>query len=126
MKSMTRRLIFAAAVAMASLQFTVTTQQAFSSRVIATGLKAPWEIVWGPDDYLWATERTGGRIIRVNPVDGTVNVAIVIPEVYPGQSWHEGLLGLALHPDLLKSSGRDYVYAAYTYDADAGPALVRR
>ncbi len=111
---------------MASLQFTVTTQQAFSSRVIATGLKAPWEIVWGPDDYLWATERTGGRIIRVNPVDGTVNVAIVIPEVYPGQSWHEGLLGLALHPDLLKSSGRDYVYAAYTYDADAGPALVRR
>ena len=36
------------------------------------------------------------------------------------------MLGLALHPDLLKGAGRDYVYVAYTYDADAGPALSRK
>ena len=122
---MARQLIFGVALAMA-FQLAASSQQSFSSRVIATGLKAPWEIRWGPDDHLWATERTGGRVIRVNPADGTVVPAIVIPEAYPGKSWHEGLLGLALHPDLLRSAGRDYVYVAYTYDADAGPGLARR
>ena len=27
----------------------------------------------------------------------------------------DGLLGLALHPELLKGTGNDYVYTAYTY-----------
>jgi PQQ-dependent dehydrogenase (s-GDH family) len=62
----------------------------------------------------------------VNPADGAVTPAVVIGEVYPGTSWHEGLLGMALHPDLLKGVGRDYVYVAYTYDADPGPALLRK
>src|SRR5439155_24347349 len=35
-----------------------------------------------------------------------------------------GLLGMALDPGLLKGSGNDYVYVAYTYDADAGPTRV--
>ena len=30
-----------------------------------------------------------------------------------------GLLGMALDPGLLKGTGNDYVYVAYTYDADA-------
>ena len=123
---MARLLIAGAALAVAMFQPAVFSQEVFSSRVVTTGLKAPWEIVWGPDDHLWVTERTGGRIIRVNPADGSVAPAVAIPEVYPGQSWHEGLLGLALHPDLLKSMGRDYIYAAYTYDADDGPGLNRR
>ena len=87
----------------------------------------PWEIVLGPDDHLWVTERTGRRVIRVNPGSGAVTPALTVNESYdPAGSWHEGVLGLALHPDLLKSVGRDYVYVAYTYDADAGPALSRR
>jgi PQQ-dependent dehydrogenase (s-GDH family) len=101
-------------------------QPAFTTRVVATGLKAPWEVVWGPDDHLWVTERTGGRIVRVNPQTGDVVPAVEIPDSYPGTSWHEGVLGLALHPDLLKGVGRDFVYVAYTYDADSGPALARR
>ena len=102
------------------------TQPTFSSRVIATGLSAPWEILWGPDDHLWITERTGKRIIRVNPGSGAISPATFIDEAYPGESWHEGVLGLALHPDLLKGVGRDHVFVAYTYDADPGPALSRR
>ncbi len=93
---------------------------------MTSGLKGPWEITWGPDDRLWVTERTGRRVIRVNPADGAVSPAVLIDEVYPGSSWHEGLLGMALHPDLLKGRGRDYVYVAYTYDADPGEALARR
>jgi PQQ-dependent dehydrogenase (s-GDH family) len=106
---------------------TVAAQPSFSFRVVTSGLGAPWEVVWGPDDHLWVTERTGRRVIRVNPATGAVMPALTVAESYdPGTSWHEGVLGLALHPDLLKGAGRDYVYLAYTYDADAGPALSRR
>ena len=103
-----------------------STQERFSFRVVATGLKGPWEITLGPDGRLWMTERLSGRISRVNPADGTVTPAVTLNDVYFGTSWHEGLLGMALHPDLLKGVGRDYVYVAYTYDADPGAALARR
>ena len=36
----------------------------FTPRVVATGLGFPWEVIWGPDDHLWVTERAGKRIIR--------------------------------------------------------------
>jgi PQQ-dependent dehydrogenase (s-GDH family) len=109
------------------LLHTVTAQPSFSFRVVTSGLSAPWEVLWGPDEHLWVTERTGRRLLRVNPSTGAVTPAVTIEESYdPGASWHEGVLGLALHPDLLKGAGRDYVYLAYTYDADTGPALLRR
>jgi PQQ-dependent dehydrogenase (s-GDH family) len=86
----------------------------FEMKVLATGLQGPWEITWGPDNFLWVTERTAGRITRIDPKDGSKHVAISLPEVSaPGGQ--DGLLGLALHPDLLKGKGRDYVYTAYTY-----------
>ncbi|HEV7718811.1 MAG TPA: glucose/sorbosone family PQQ-dependent dehydrogenase [Arsenicitalea sp.] len=86
----------------------------FEMKVLATGLEGPWELTWGPDNNLWVTERTAGRIDRINPVDGSKTTLIDIDEVSaPGGQ--DGLLGLALHPDLLKSTGNDYVYTAYTY-----------
>ena len=92
----------------------VTGTQQFDMKVLTTGLKGPWEITWGPDNYLWVTERTGGRIDRINPADGSKTVAIKIAEVSaPGGQ--DGLLGLALDPQLLKGTGNDYVFTAYTY-----------
>lgn len=86
----------------------------FEMKVLTTGLEGPWELTWGPDNYLWVTERTAGRIDRINPADGSKTTLIRIAEAAaPGGQ--DGLLGLALHPDLLKGSGNDYVYAAYTY-----------
>jgi PQQ-dependent dehydrogenase (s-GDH family) len=123
---MLRPLILGAALVLALVQTVGIAQPAFSFRIVTTGLKAPWEVTLGPDDQLWVTERTGKRIIRVNPASGAVMPAALIEEAYPGESWHEGVLGLALHPDLLKGVGRDYVYVAYTYDADPGSALLRR
>jgi PQQ-dependent dehydrogenase (s-GDH family) len=123
--AMPRHLIFIAALVVATFQIAGSSQQAFAFRIIASGLKAPWEVLWGPDSYLWVTERTGGRIVRINPADGALTPAATIDEAYPGTSWHEGVLGMAFHPDLLKGVGRDYVYVAYTYDADAGPSLSR-
>jgi len=94
----------------------------FEKRVVTTGLDNPFQIVWGPDDYLWITERPAGRVTRVRPSDGSKTVAIAISDVLPDGPG--GLLGMALDPGLLKGTGNDYVYVAYTYDADADPAKV--
>jgi len=86
----------------------------FDMKVLTTGLEGPWEVTYGPDDHLWVTERVGGRITRINPADGSKTTLIDIEEVSaPGGQ--DGLLGLALHPELLKGTGNDYVFAAYTY-----------
>ena len=82
---------------------------AFSMRVLAGGLEGPWEVSWGPDGRLWVTERTAKRVTRINPADGTKTVAVTIPEVHQSAS-QDGLLGMALHPELLRGTGADYVY----------------
>jgi len=105
-------------------QTTPASHAVFSKRIVTTGLDNPFQLVWGPDDYLWVTERTAGRIVRVLPSNGSTVPAIVIADLLtdgPG-----GLLGMALDPGLLKNTGNDYVYAAYTYDADANAAPVTR
>src|SRR6188768_3685934 len=45
-------------------------EDAFASREITRDLAYPMRIVWGPDNFLWLTERTGKRVVRVNPADG--------------------------------------------------------
>jgi PQQ-dependent dehydrogenase (s-GDH family) len=98
---------------------TVLGPESFVSRVVTADLAGPWEVAWGPDGFLWITERMGKRVIRVNPVDGSRTVAVTIDEVHQTLS-QDGLLGMALHPDLLKGKAADYVYVAYTYDGDPG------
>jgi len=81
----------------------------FASRVVTTGLSGPWELTWGPDGFLWVTERVGKRVVRINPTTGSRTVAVAIDEVNQTLA-QDGLLGMALHPDLLKGNNRDYVY----------------
>ena len=100
-------------------------QESFTTRIVTTGLQNPWEIAWGPDGHIWVTERVAMRVTRVNPADGAKSVAITISEVFQNHG-QDGLLGMALHPDLLRSGANNYVYVAYTYDADPGPELGRR
>ncbi|MBC6606229.1 PQQ-dependent sugar dehydrogenase [Hymenobacter sp. BT188] len=82
-----------------------------SATPLATGLDIPWELVWGPDDFIWMTER-GGRISRVNPTTGQVLPLLNVPDVAPtGES---GLLGMVLHPDFATTS--PYLYIVYNYN----------
>src|ERR687892_1165393 len=103
---MTRHLVAIFAAAHLLLQGSTIAQGSFSSRVVVSGLSAPWEILVGPDDHLWISERTGRRVIRINRTSGAVFPALdLTSDSYdPGDSWHEGLLGVALHPDLLKKA----------------------
>lgn len=97
--------------------------EVFESRVVATGFEDPWEVTFGPDGHLWITERTGKRVVRVDPADGTTTPAVTIDEVAQ-RLGQDGLLGLALHPDY--GNGSSFVYVMYTYDADPGPDEARR
>ena len=97
----------------------------FNSRVVAAGLADPWEVALGPDGYLWITERTGKRITRIHPETGEKLVALTIPEVYQDVA-QDGLLGMVLHPQLLKGRGQNnYVYIFFTYEKTPQPNLVR-
>lgn len=133
---MFRRSIAAALLGVVSVTAGLSSQQnprlqieagaeTFSRRVVAAGLDNPWEVSWGPDGYLWMTERTAFRVTRVNPADGARRVALTLTDGHQSVV-QDGLLGLALHPDLMTGRGRDYVYLAYIYDADPGADLNRR
>jgi PQQ-dependent dehydrogenase (s-GDH family) len=96
--------------------------EAFTMRLVASALDNPWDLAWGPDGALWVTERTGFRVTRLDPADGSKRVALTLTDVYQS-AVQDGLLGLAFHRD---ASGRDYAFVASTYDRDPGPDLVRR
>src|SRR5262249_40882044 len=118
---LTAVLLAAAIVAQDGPESVIRGTKQFRKRVVVSGLAGPWEVTWGPDNMLWVTERTGKRITRIDPATGKRTVAVTINEVSaPGGQ--DGLLGMALHPELLKGTGNDYVYAGYTYvDQSKGP-----
>ena len=77
---------------------------------IYTGLDIPWEIIYGPDGYIWTTERKG-IISRIDPVAQTKTVILnLVSSVY--QNSESGLLGMALHPNF---GTNPEVFIAYTY-----------
>lgn len=104
---------------------TPTGPEAFDMRIASTGLTNPWQMRWGPEGFIWVTERTAGRITRVDPATGARRVAVDIPEAIQRHT-QDGVLGLALSPTLSTPAGPHTVYVAFTYDADPGPAEVRR
>jgi PQQ-dependent dehydrogenase (s-GDH family) len=118
--------ILAASLASAQDSAIVTNgPESFAMRIVATGFDGPWELTWGPDGHLWITERRARRVVRVNPEDGARNTILTLPEVHQSVG-QDGLLGMALHPDLLQGRGNDFVYLAFTYDDAPGPPLVRK
>jgi aldose sugar dehydrogenase len=82
--------------------------------VIVNNLNFPWEILWGPDNFIWMTER-GGKISRLNPANGAVNTVLTINEVE--STGEGGLLGMALHPNF---SSTPHVFVVYDYNSGAG------
>ncbi len=83
--------------------------QTVSIRTVATGLDTPWEILWGPDGWLWVTERAG-RISRIHPETGQQQVIATLSDVH--EQGESGLLGMVLHPNFADSP---HVFVAYTY-----------
>lgn len=81
---------------------------------IATNLHVGWEIIYGPDNWLWLTERNG-YVIKVQPATGEKKSILKINDVY--EVSESGLLGMVLHPDFIDSP---YVYLVYNYLSGSG------
>lgn len=80
-----------------------------TTRILTDDLSYPWEILWGPDDRIWFTEK-GGTISRMDPANGNVVPLLIIDDVeVRGEG---GLLGMVLSPDF---SSEPYVFVSYNY-----------
>jgi len=131
MKTCLRKLFFLVSL---SLPFNMEAQvlketlgETFERRVVAKGLSDPWEIIYGPDKKLWITETKGYRVSLIDPATGKKQIIldlnaeknfprydIIADEIDGGKKLPQGgLMGMALHPRLLKD--KPYVYLAYVY-----------
>lgn len=96
----------------------------------------PFEIQWGPNEQLWVSSKAG-LINIVDPNTGERSILanlsdlIYFTRFYDNQGRtrrvaQDGLLGVALHPEIGKGTDNDWVYVAYIYDADPGNGLDRK
>src|SRR5688572_4728766 len=81
-----------------------------NTETLVDNLNFPWEILWGPDNFIWMTERQG-RISRVNPQTGQVIPVFQIPDVVSTTDFN-GTQGMVLHPDF---ASNPFVYVIYNY-----------
>lgn len=81
-----------------------------SITILTGGLSNVWDMVIGPDDKLWFTER-GGKVSQLDLASKNVKEVIRIGEV--DERGEGGLLGLALHPDFTTTPE---VFMVYNYN----------
>ena len=89
-------------------------QEGFEVRILASNFSEPHNIIYGPDNVLWITERLGKSITLVDPNNGTILNNITVPGVHQSGG-QDGLMGMVLDPNF-ESNG--HLYVAYTYDAN--------
>jgi|GEM_PF-745117 len=100
----------------------VANAQSFTRSVLPVNLNSPWELFYGPDNYLWVSEERG-VISRVHPETGTKQTIYEAPDFYDGESIggspvcdtgiESHTFGLALHPDFMIPDSA-FVYLFYT------------
>ena len=86
-----------------------------TASALAGNLSTIWELAWGPDNFIWMTERAG-RISRVNPATGQVSLLLTVPDVT--ESNESGLLGLAVmepFPMSVPPVSTYWVFVVYNY-----------
>ncbi|MDO3695049.1 PQQ-dependent sugar dehydrogenase [Wenyingzhuangia sp. chi5] len=74
-------------------------------------LNKPFDLHYGPDDYLWVTEKNG-VVVRINPINGQRDELITLSDISFGGN-QDGLLGMAFHNEF--KTGSPYVYLSYTH-----------
>lgn len=106
-------------------------------------LADPWEITYGPDNYLWITEAKGYKVYRMDPSTGAKTTVLDISQNASGyltgtehtnfnvqfastqNPWPQGgMAGLVLHPNFMHpTTPENYVYVSYvrTYNGGSSP-----
>jgi PQQ-dependent dehydrogenase (s-GDH family) len=102
-----------------SLQVTTIPVEAgaetFNQRTVIANQRMPHDLVYGPDNNIWYTERFAGTVSFVNPSTGVKRVVLTLGSKMVRAGGQDGLMGLALHPQFLQ--GKPYVYISYSYQS---------
>ncbi|MBL7744538.1 MAG: PQQ-dependent sugar dehydrogenase [Chitinophagaceae bacterium] len=94
---------------------TTAATETFSVRTVIASQRMPHDLVYGPDDNIWYTERFAGTVSFVNPVSGNKTIVLILGSKMVKVGGQDGLMGLALHPQF--TQGSPYVYISYTYES---------
>jgi glucose/arabinose dehydrogenase len=105
--------------------FTINAQT-FTRSELPTSLLIPFEILWGPDNFLWVSD-SGGRVSRIDPDNGNQQVVYTAPDYFDGSPMEQlplcfqpdigsGTLGLALDPDFMNTA-HSFIYFVYSYNS---------
>jgi PQQ-dependent dehydrogenase (s-GDH family) len=87
------------------------------------------EITYGPDGFLWITERVGKKMVRVNKTTGAITTMIDLSAQVYQTAGQDGLLGFAIHPALyanVATTTNNYVFIAYTYNSSGRKLRISR
>ncbi len=76
--------------------------------ILASDLRVPWDLVLGPDGWIWFTQASG-EVYRLHPDDGTLQLIYTVPDVVL-TGFTAGLHSMAFHPDF---AIEPYVYLHY-------------
>ncbi|XZF13461.1 PQQ-dependent sugar dehydrogenase [Chitinophagaceae bacterium MMS25-I14] len=108
-----KTIFYTIACFLAILPASAQTQINFASRVVKDSLFIPWEIIYGPDDHIWFTQKNG-YICRLDPASGQTDTLYHETDTYiMGSTGEGGMLGMALDP--LFTTTRPYVYVTHEY-----------
>ncbi|MEP6725925.1 MAG: PQQ-dependent sugar dehydrogenase [Bacteroidota bacterium] len=104
--------------------------------ISTSGITTPWEITYGPDDYLWVTDSKAYKVFRIDPVTKVKTQVLDLSETSTltalrrnftsaASPWPQGgLAGLAIHPDFMNvSTPKKYVYISYVHTFDSTSVL---
>lgn len=105
----------------ASIALPVTTlisespSETFTMRTVLASQRMPHDLVYGPDNNIWFTERFAGKVSFVNPATSVKTTVLTLGAAMVQVGGQDGLMGLALHPEFM--TGKPYVYISYTYQS---------
>jgi len=91
-----------------------TTYIGCSSKVLKDSLFIPWEIIYGPDDHIWFTQKNG-FIFRMDTAG--IHTDTLYHEPMTVTIKESGMLGMALHPNF---TTQPYLYVVFEYLNPAG------
>src|SRR5688572_13282906 len=94
-----------------------TASETFTVRTVIANQRMPHDLVYGPDNNIWYTERFAGTVSFVNPLTGGKTIVLTLGSKMKRVGGQDGLMGLALHPNFLL--GSPFVYISYTYESSS-------
>lgn len=91
-------------------QYLQLDQTTLGITTIVENIAIPWEIAWGPDNWIWYSEQAG-KVWKVNPETGEKKHLLTISDVWMKRT--TGLLGMVIHPNQ-----KDFPYLFLDYTAE--------